>query len=579
METLKLRAGTEAGQREQVAADPPCAVSSPGLASNRYRGLLMLGVMALICTMAARGIRRGEFDFNVDEAQHAVTGLFVADAMHDLPLRHPAQYAYRYYAQYPAIAIVHWPPLFYVFEGLSFLTLGRSVVAARLTILLFSVLLCYQWFKLVEELHDPFTAAVSTAMLALLPTILLFEKTVMLEIPSLALTVASIRAWIQYLGEGRRVSIYRFALWLSAAMLCKQNSIYVLVFCVLSLVATRRWERVWKRDVFIAAGLFVALVGPFYLLMLVSNGRSVARDLGSHQLSGLQRFGFYWAVLPGALSILILGLSILGLVMSHRWNNKGQTPLMVSWILAGYFTFTFFGQSEPRFAVYWLPPLVYFAAGLLIKGFHTPLLQISMRALAAAIVALMAVRAWAYERPYIAGYEATAARLVTTYRSGIVLFDGKVPGNFVFFMRALDPRRQFLVLRKSLYISDVRKNKYREEEELLHGREELQNLFRNDGIRFVVASDGIALDFESEVSLRECLRSDQFRLLGRFPIQSNEPSWQHTGLLLYENKQWAPPTDSVLRLRMLTLNHDIVVPMGSFDFVQKQSPATHTGTQ
>src|SRR5258708_4293616 len=289
METLKLRAGTEGGQREQVAADSPYAVSSPGLASNRYRGLLMLGVMALMCTVAARGIRRGEFDFNVDEAQHAVTGLFVADAIHDLPLRHPAQYAYRYYAQYPAIAIVHWPPLFYVFEGLSFLTLGRSVVAARLTILLFSLLLCYQWFNLVEELHAPFTAPVSPPILSLLPTILLFEKTVMLEIPSLALTVASIRAWIQYLGEGRRVSIYRFALLLSAAMLCKQNSIYVLVFCVLSLGATRRWERVWKRDVFSVVGLIVCLAAIFFLLMPVSHGRFVPRVLSAHRLYGLQQ--------------------------------------------------------------------------------------------------------------------------------------------------------------------------------------------------------------------------------------------------------------------------------------------------
>ena len=574
MDSLKLRAVPEVGRREQFVADPPCGAPSPRLASSRYRGLLMLGVIALVCMVAVRGIRRGEFDFNVDEAQHAVTGLFVADAMHDLPIHHPAQYAYRYYAQYPAIGIVHWPPLFYVFEGLSFLTLGRSVVAARLTILLFSVLLCYQWFRLVEELQDPFTAAVSTAMLVLLPTTLLFEKTVMLEIPSLALAVASIRAWIQYLGEGRRVSIYGFALWFSAAMLCKQNSIYVLVFCVLSLVATRRWERMRNRDVFIAAALCVVLIGPFYWLMLVSNGPSVAKDLGSHQLSGLQRLGYYWTVLPDALSILVLGLSILGLVMSSRWNNKGQTRLMVAWILAGYLTFTFFGQSEARFAIYWLPPMVYFAAGLLIKGFRTPLLQLSMRALAPVIVALMAVHAWGYERPYIAGYEATAARLVTTYRSGIVLFDGKVPGNFVFFMRALDPRRQFLVLRKSLYVSDVRKN---HSEELLHSREELQNLFRTDGIRFVVVSDSTALDFESEVSLRECLQSDQFRLLGRFPIQSNEPQWQNTSLLMYENKQWAPPTDSVLRLRMLTLSHDIVVPMGSFDFVEKQSPATHTG--
>jgi hypothetical protein len=61
----------------------------------------------------------------VDEAQHAVIGLFVANALRDLPIRHPVHYAYRYYAQYPALAILGWPPLFYIFEGLSFLVLGR----------------------------------------------------------------------------------------------------------------------------------------------------------------------------------------------------------------------------------------------------------------------------------------------------------------------------------------------------------------------------------------------------------------------------------------------------------------------
>src|ERR1700750_2862227 len=111
---------------------------------NRWmRWLLLLGSIALVCTVAARDIRVGEFDYNVDEAQHAVTGLFVSDAFRDLPIRHPVPYAYRYYAQYPAVAILHWPPLFYIFEGLSFLLLGPSVVSARLSVLLFCVLLLY----------------------------------------------------------------------------------------------------------------------------------------------------------------------------------------------------------------------------------------------------------------------------------------------------------------------------------------------------------------------------------------------------------------------------------------------------
>src|SRR5215831_2367038 len=109
------------------------------------RWVLLIGAVTLVCAVVSRNIQTGEFDYNVDEAQHAVTGLFVADFFRDHPLRHPVQYAYTYYAQYPAVGIVHWPPLFYLFEGWSFLLLGPTVIAARLTILFFVVLLLYQW--------------------------------------------------------------------------------------------------------------------------------------------------------------------------------------------------------------------------------------------------------------------------------------------------------------------------------------------------------------------------------------------------------------------------------------------------
>jgi hypothetical protein len=573
----------QSAPKEHWAGTQLFAVEKPAAISRRARRALLAAVIALVCAVAAHGIGKGEFDFNVDEAQHAVTGLFVADAMRDMPLRHPVEYAYRYYAQYPSIALVHWPPLFYVVEGLSFLALGSGVVAARITVLLFLALLLYQWFRLVEELQGPFTAVVATIMLATIPLMLLFEKTVMLEIPSLALAVAAIREWIRYLDDGRRATLIKWALWTSAALLCKQTSVYIFVFCLLSLASTRRWERIWTRKMWLAVAICGLLAGPFYMLMLLSHGASVAKDLGSHQMTGMQRLGYYWKSLPRTFSTPLLGLAVLGVAMARRWNRRGQTALMLCWIAAGYLTFTFFGQNEARFAIYWFPPLVYFAAGLLTEAFQTPWMRRSMRVAACALVALMTVHAWGFERPYISGYQAVAQRLVGNYGSGIVLFDGRVPGNFVFFMRSLDPRRQFLVLRKSLYVNDVRKNE--NSEELLHTREELLNLFHNDGIRFAVVSENSPLDFPSQMVLRQCLQSDQFQLLGRFSIGGNEPSWKGTNLLLYENKRWAPPVEKVLRIRMLTLTHDVEVPLDQFDFVRQQNagpasdPAPAAGKQ
>jgi len=523
------------------------------------RWLLLLGSIALVCTVAARDIRVGEFDYNVDEAQHAVTGLFVADAFRDLPIRHPVQYAYRYYAQYPAVAILHWPPLFYIFEGLSFLLLGPSVVSARLSVLLFCVLLLYQWFRLMEEALDSYTAGICSAILGLLPIILLFEKSVMLEIPSLALCVAAIRHWTAYLEHNQRRSLYFAALWLSAALLCKQTSIFVLVFCGLTLLVTRQWRRIWSRDAAIFAAIVGVLAGPFLILMLLLQGKAVANDLGSYRITGWERVTYYGQILPNTMSPILLVLALLGAALAFRWDAPKRTAIMGCWILSGYATFSLFGQREPRFAVYWLPPLVYFAVGLVTRFFRTERFRLAMRVAAAALIVILLIPAWRYQRPYISGYKETASRVVKSYDSGIILFDGPVPGNFVFFLRALDPARRFVVLRKVLYADDIRRGA--NSQELLHSKEEILNALREYGVRLAVVSQNLGVSFDSQRMLRAELSSDDFSLLQRFSIVTNESRWRGENLLLYEKKNWSPPTGGMLTIRMLTLPHDISIPL------------------
>lgn len=560
MDAVKIQ-GAE--QRTSVPEPRP-----PVRTGTLTRWALLVGAIALVCGIACRNIRRGEFDYYVDEAQHAVTGLFVADAIHDLPLRHPVEYAYRYYAQYPAVAILHWPPLFYVFEGISFLLLGASAMSARLTIVFFEIILLYQFFLLVEQLQDSYTAAISTAVLGLLPVVVLFEKTVMLEIPSLALAVGAIRYWIRYLDRGDRRSLYFFGAWLSAALLCKQTSVFLVAFCALTLLVTRKWKLIWRRDALVVAGMVAALAGPILFLMLVLQGKAMASDLGSRRMSGWEQVSYYAWSLPSSFSPLMFALAALGFVLAWRWNKREQSVVMACWILAGYITFSFFGQKDFRFAIYWFPPLVYFAVGLLTQFFRVPRLRVAMRAVAGCLVVILSLSAWGQQRSYISGYEDVASVLVNQYHAGVVLFDGRVPGNFVFYMRSLDPKRHFLVLRKLLYADDIRPGA--NSEELLHGRDELMDAFRRDGIRFVVISEKAPMRFKVQRILREQLQTAQFQLLGTFPISTNDPSWKGENLLLYENKQWMPPSDKMLRIRMLTLPKDIVVPFEQFEVQQGQ---------
>src|SRR5258708_31176393 len=138
----------------------PELVTSPRFKSRST--MILAGVLLVVCVLIVKDIDKGEFSYNVDETQHAVTGLYVADLIRDHPFSHPVEYTYRYYAQYPALAgVIHWPPLYYVVEGISFLAFGPTVVAARLSIVGFALFGLFFLYRMVEELQGSWTSVLS----------------------------------------------------------------------------------------------------------------------------------------------------------------------------------------------------------------------------------------------------------------------------------------------------------------------------------------------------------------------------------------------------------------------------------
>lgn len=250
--------------------------------------------------------------------------------------------------------------------------------------------------------------------------------------------------------------------------------------------------------------------------------------------------------------------------------------LMLAWIAACYLTFSLIGVKEDRLTIYWLPPFVYFATGMLTRLFSRPPLRIVAKIAALVLLSTSIAAGWSFRRPNVAGY-ATAAKAITKIApAGIILFDGDLPGNFVFFVRANDPDRHYLVLRKALYATRI--NRQWGLEELVHGRDEIEDLLQKDGVRFVVVSEHTKTDLESERILRDMLQTKQFRLLGQFPVFT---TWQSNSgrLLLYENEQWAPPSDKFLSIRMLTLDHDLVVPFSQFNVIHGSEAKQDGGGQ
>jgi Dolichyl-phosphate-mannose-protein mannosyltransferase len=519
-------------------------------------------VLCLAASFIVPGISRGEFHWNIDEAFHATTGLFFADFFHDLPLSHPIQYAYHYYAQYPALGIVHWPPLFYMVEGLMFTLFGANVVAARATVLLFALFGLTFWFRLVCEIDNEWTAAVSTLVLAGLPSLLLYEKSVMLEIPSLALCIAAIYYWICYLSRGHKHYAYWFGLFAGLALLAKQQSIFLAPTCLLTIAATHNWKLLISRPMIVALAICAAISAPFYFLSLGVDGKSITANVARGVEKVLHPFYYYPRLLPGQLGTAFLILSLLGIATWPWWRKKALPSIMLAWIVGWYVTYTALGTKTPRYIVYWLPPFIYFLVAPLASKELPRLVRPVAVGVLAVIVGVSSWMAWTYQRPYVSGYDQVAREVVHGERAGVVLFDGDLAGNFIFFMRAEDPHRRFVVLRKALFVTQVMSQFG--SQELIHSQADLEKLFGDYGIKYVVVEKNTPLQFSSQKILRDFLQTSRFRLVEERPIQSNVPEWNQRSLQLYEDVDAAPPTETVLHLKMLSMDHDIVEPLDSY---------------
>ncbi len=547
---------------------------------TRQRFLLWLA-LSLAALAIGRGIGTGEFAINHDEAFQACTGLYFASFIHDLPLRHPIAYTYLYYAHYPALQLVTYPPVFYVAEGLGFLILGPSVITARITVLLFALLGLYFWFRLVVELQDEVTAGITTVLVAFLPSVLFFEKAVMLEIPAMAFCVAAGYYWVRYLREGARRLVYYFAVFAALALLTKVQTAYLATWCVLSVIVTGKWRAVLNRWTSLALLLSAVVVLPYYAFSFALAGRALLleatkpipfeplsfasagalfrADFLEHSHAMAYSSLFYLITLPGQVGWVILGLAVLSLMWIKNWEKPENAALILTWIVACYITETVIPEKQPRYIIYWLPPIVYLAVAPVVSMLRwqgwTP--KIAAASTLLTVLVCYSMMAWSYRWPYVSGYAELARRLVRE-PGGYVLIDTPWEGEFVFFARAFDPLRRFVIDPKALYI--VRQVKAHGYLELAHSTDDVRKIIREGGFRYIIVDTKMRRSFESQRFLRDVLNDPEFKPLYRVQVDSNISELRGDTLTLYEDMQARPPADGTYRLRMLTLSHDISVP-------------------
>jgi hypothetical protein len=530
------------------------------MAARTKHALLALAVVLIVAAVQAAVYRPSEPFYNGDETRHVMTGVFFRDLYVDRPVTHLRDYAVRYYAQYPALALLVWPPCFYAVEGMFMLAFGTSFLTAKVLVGLFAALACVYLFRLVVRTHDAPTAGLAALLLGLAPLVFDFSRQVMLEVPTLACALVALYHFLAYLDRPRRRDLALCAVATACTALTRFDGVFLLPLFVILLLAKRRLAVLCRWEVVLTIALAVLAVAPFYGATAWAFGSAhlkAVREGTSADSTGFLapvNFVFYPACVPAQVGWFALVPALVGLAAALTPARRPHSWPYLALVLATYLTFVPMAEIQSRHAIYWVPAFALFAAdGVLIigrRGLRLPSTMDSVRWTryipAAVAILVVAGTVWLDVRrpaPYVRGYEEAARYVVEhTEQSPTCLFDSFLNGNFIYQVRRHDPGRRLWVLRGDKVFYSVLSDPHAGYEERARGEADILALIaRYDPELIVIETPQVYFRLPMPDAVRAVLQqhTERFRLETVIPLDSNYPSFRDVKLEVYRNLQRA----------------------------------------
>jgi hypothetical protein len=327
------------------------------------RALLLYGGLILALQWAG-GAYRAEFDGHPDEAAHFVTGLMVHDYLVARPHENPISWAAHYYLHYPKVAIGHWPPLFFLMEGLWWLIVPPSRWSAMLLNLGMGALAATLFERLISRRVAPGApgsglvrahAVAAAVLLMIAPVTQQSFGLSMADLPGLLWAVLFLDACCTLLERPSRRALSIAGLWVICGLLTKGTAVCLAGALPLAFVLARKrptvpWRWVWGT----AAAVGVLGFGWYWLEARVLH----------HDLWQLGEIGNSWSLRmdlftalagPGLLALAGGGIALA--MWLRRPAAVSAAAVLFSAVLASALIHAF---SEPRHLILALP------AGLLL---------------------------------------------------------------------------------------------------------------------------------------------------------------------------------------------------------------------
>ncbi len=547
--------------RREVASSNPTA--PPFSFVSLKTALPLVALCAITLILSTRGMTdEATASLQGDMPRYLMNGVYFYDFIRDLPLAHPLEYTYLYYAKYPALSLGHHPLLLGLAEVPFYAALGVSVFSARVTVAFFMVIGLIAWYALVARLYNREVAFFAAALLVTTPYIVDLSCVVLSEIPTLSLVLVTAYYFHRYCDTHLARHAYAFAIAEALSVYGKHLALFMLPVFLLYLVLRNGVRALFKRELLIAIGIVIALVLPLVPITIEfsqANVAWVARADAASRFS-LPNVLYYLAILwHHHLTVPVLMLSVLGVFLSlYERDRRAVFPVL--WIVLFYLQITYTGAHEPRYAVYWIP-----AFCLLAAATYSVVPLRSAKAVAAAVLTLTVVyqfiTAWQLKLVVADGYEEAAEYVVQHTKDETVLFSGNVDsGYFIFFVRKHDVDRATIVLRadKTLVTSSLARIVGTQ----LTSPEQIYGMLRDFGTAYVVLEDAPYSSPPLEL-LRQEVKTAHFALRKRIPFRSNSDRLQGVDLVVYEYLERTPANrDQLLKMRIPLMGGNIAVRFG-----------------
>lgn len=497
---------------------------------------------AVLVVLYALSFDLGEPSFLGDENRHVMTAVYFHDLLSDRPTQGFKEHAKRYYAQYPALGLLIWPPLFHGLCGTLMLALGTSFVVAKLLVMAFSVMACGYLFLLVRRTHGATFAAGAVLLFGLAPLIFVFSQHVMLEMPTVAFALATTFHFVRFLDESRRRDLFLAALAAAAAASTRFDAAFLLPLLVGLIAVRKRWDVLSRWDTYVAAAAATVLVAPYYALVYKEAGGLHARQasqslMPEDQAAGIWRnVAYYPSQLPLQIGWPMCAAAAVGAFALASAERRRQFAPYACLIGATYLTFSPLAELTPRHTIYWIPAF----AVLATSGIAFALQRVRRPAVVGLVTVAVAVACRYGEvsdpAPRMHGYDEAARYVVTHSSSPAVMFDGWLDGNFTYHVRRHDPGRERFVLRgdKLLYrYLCVPETDY---EEFARTESQVLDTIAKYDPEFVVVEEPLAMRaIPGSDRLRRVLadRPDRFRLERSIPVTGSEGVFRDYELKIY----------------------------------------------